>query len=359
MRAVLSCPRSRHRRILSRRLDCAQPRKGAAAMNMSNSEPIEPAPPDTLDDDGLEGSDYAESLASSGFTSLASRVMRHSHEGGRRYQSFLETIYPLPNDEPEQFREEMKHQMVKRLLDDNDYLSPIGNNPQKILDVGTGTGLWAVDGECCRTLHLKPRPPDSYQVADKFPSAHVIGVDISPIQNCYAPQNVDWRIDDIQETWSSLYAGLDFVHFRSVSVTLREPVKVIHSAYENLKSGGWVEFQDAGVRIGCDDNTLPEDYAPAKFMDTFIRTFKTYFGWNLEFPNVLPEVLKDAGFVNIHYRHHKLPIGPWAKDRHQREIGLFLSKDVLWQLIRAVLVKWPQMGLTKQEAEIMEQDIRK
>ncbi|GJC96985.1 methyltransferase [Colletotrichum higginsianum] len=127
----------------------------------------------------------------------------------------------------------------------------------------------------------------------------------------------------------------------------------------NLKSGGWVEFQDAGVRIGCDDNTLPEDYAPVKFMDTFIRTFKTHFGWNLEFPNVLPEVLKDAGFVNIHYRHHKLPIGPWAKDRHQREIGLFLSKDVLWQLIRAVLVKWPQMGLTKQEAEIMEQDIRK
>lgn len=52
-------------------------------MNMSNSEPIEPAPPDTLDDDGLEGSDYAESLASSGFTSLASRVMRHSHDGGR------------------------------------------------------------------------------------------------------------------------------------------------------------------------------------------------------------------------------------------------------------------------------------
>ncbi|KAI8153570.1 Secondary metabolism regulator LAE1 [Colletotrichum sp. SAR 10_70] len=54
-----------------------------------------------------------------------------------------------------------------------------------------------------------------------------------------------------------------------------------------------------------------------------------------------------------------MPIGPWAKSRHQREIGLFLSKDVLWQLVRAVLVKWPQMGLTQQEAEAMEQDIRK
>ncbi|OLN97573.1 Trans-aconitate 2-methyltransferase 1 [Colletotrichum chlorophyti] len=310
-------------------------------MNMSNSEPIEPATPEMLDEDEFEGSDYGDSLASSGFTSLASRVMRHSHEGGRRYQSFLQGIYPLPNDETEQFREEMKHQLIKRLLNGNDYLAPIGNSPHKIMDVGTGTGLWAVD------------------VADKFPSAHVIGVDISPIQSSYAPQNVDWRIDDIQETWSPLYSDLDFVHFRSVSVTLRDPVRVVQSAYQNLKPGGWIEFQDAGVKIGCDDNTIPENYAPHRFMELFVGTFKTHYGWDLEVPLALPEILRVTGFINIHCRTHKLPIGPWAKDRHQREIGLFLSKDVLWQLVRAVLVKWPQMGLSENEADTMEQDIRK
>lgn len=94
-------------------------------------------------------------------------------------------------------------------------------------------------------------------------------------------------------------------------------------------------------------------------MDRFISTFKTHYGWDLEFPNVLPGILREAGFVNIRYRFFKLPIGPWAKDRQQREIGLFLSKDVLWQLVRAVLVKWAQLGLTKQEADTMEQDIRK
>ncbi|KAF4918480.1 Secondary metabolism regulator LAE1 [Colletotrichum viniferum] len=310
-------------------------------MNTSTTEPIEPAPADTVDDDEFEGSDYGESLVSSGFTSLASRVMRHSHEGGRRYQSFLQGIYPLPNDETEQFREEMKHQLIKRLLDGNDYLSPINDSPQKIMDVGTGTGLWAVE------------------VADKFPSAHVIGVDISPIQNAYGPQNVDWRIDDVEETWSPLYSDLDFVHLRSVSVTLRDPVKVITSAYHNLKPGGWIEFQDAGVKIGCDDHTIPEHYAPTRFMDLFVRTFRTHFSWDLGIPLILPEILRNIGFVNIHCRTHKMPIGPWAKSRHQREIGLFLSKDVLWQLVRAVLVKWPQMGLTQQEAEAMEQDIRK
>lgn len=131
----------------------------------------------------------------------------------------------------------MKHQLIKRLLDGNDYLSPINDSPQKIMDVGTGTGLWAVEGKSgasrTRCIYwVKLAVLTHLQVADKFPSAHVIGVDISPIQNAYGPQNVDWRIDDVEETWSPLYSDLDFVHLRSVSVTLRDPVKVITSAYQ-------------------------------------------------------------------------------------------------------------------------------
>lgn len=43
------------------------------------------------------------------------------------------------------------------------HLAPL-NSPQKILDLGTGTGLWAMDA------------------ADKYPSAEVIGTDLSPTQ---------------------------------------------------------------------------------------------------------------------------------------------------------------------------------
>lgn len=64
----------------------------------------------------------------------------------RRYQSFRGGTYPLPNDIIEQEREEMKHFMVKRLFDGHDFLAPIGDNPHKILDIGTGVGLWAIDG---------------------------------------------------------------------------------------------------------------------------------------------------------------------------------------------------------------------
>jgi methylase of polypeptide subunit release factors len=72
--------------------------------------------------------------------------------------------YGLPIDEEELDRLDMNHEKYLRLLNNNLFLAPIGRNPQAILEIGTGTGIWALD------------------MADKFPSASVIGTDIAPIQ---------------------------------------------------------------------------------------------------------------------------------------------------------------------------------
>jgi len=34
-------------------------------------------------------------------------------------------------------------------------LSPVGENPQHVLDIGTGTGLWAMDFGSISLLHLQ------------------------------------------------------------------------------------------------------------------------------------------------------------------------------------------------------------
>jgi hypothetical protein len=41
-------------------------------------------------------------------------------------------------------REDMKHHWYKLLLNDELHLAPIGTSPGKILDLGTGTGIWPV-----------------------------------------------------------------------------------------------------------------------------------------------------------------------------------------------------------------------
>jgi ribosomal protein L11 methylase PrmA len=36
--------------------------------------------------------------------------------------------------------------MMLELLDGKLFLAPVGDHPQKIIDLGTGTGIWAIEG---------------------------------------------------------------------------------------------------------------------------------------------------------------------------------------------------------------------
>lgn len=56
------------------------------------------------------------------------------------------------------------------------HLAPIVDHPQKILDLGTGSGIWAID------------------MAEQYPSAKVIGVDTTPVQPNVIPPNLVFEV---------------------------------------------------------------------------------------------------------------------------------------------------------------------
>ena len=60
---------------------------------------------------------------------------------GRRYHAFRDGEYPLPNDEQEQDRLDLLHHFFLLILDGNLHLAPISKDVQRVLDVGTGTGI--------------------------------------------------------------------------------------------------------------------------------------------------------------------------------------------------------------------------
>jgi hypothetical protein len=97
-----------------------------------------------LVDESATDAGYESDTASSASTSLSSSVREYLYENGRRYHKFREGRYNFPNDDVEQEREDMKHAMVKMLCQQL-YFAPIGDHPQEILDIGTGTGIWAIE----------------------------------------------------------------------------------------------------------------------------------------------------------------------------------------------------------------------
>lgn len=126
------------------------PSSGKSSPARQQSGRSTPEPPRTFDvDDDAEPADegYETAAADAGSNasvSLSSSVRDYNFENKRRYHKFKEGRYLLPNDDIEQEREDMKHAMVVHLCEGLLHNAPL-DRPQKILDIGTGTGIWAID----------------------------------------------------------------------------------------------------------------------------------------------------------------------------------------------------------------------
>lgn len=68
------------------------------------------------------------------------------------------------------------------------------------------------------------------EVADRHPSAEVLGVDLSPIQPAWVPSNIKFIVDDLEDDW--VYgSGWDYVHFRGMAVILRNLQKTVDQVF--------------------------------------------------------------------------------------------------------------------------------
>ncbi|KAK6070512.1 methyltransferase domain-containing protein [Seiridium cupressi] len=209
-------------------------------------------------------------------------------DSGRLYHGYKEGKYMLPNDAAEQDRLDFQHKIFRLLFDDWLALAPLSSTPRYVLDVGTGTGIWATD---------------------------------------FAEQNP---------------ASLMFTCFD-------DPRTVMKRAYDNLSPGGWIEFQESSMEY-CQENLDYQGTAGLRYAELCIRGAAA-LGRDLLAVQHYQRWLEEIGFINVNTRIFKLPQGPWAQTERLKHIGEFHMRNVLeaargfgWKMLTAA-------GMTAAEIE--------
>ncbi|KAJ5971211.1 Cytochrome P450 E-class group I [Penicillium vulpinum] len=233
--------------------------------------------------------DDGQSENTSSYTaSLLSDVKNYTYENGRRYHSYREGLYVLPNDEPEQDRQDLLHHVRNLVLNGRLFRAPLDNNIQRALDIGTGTGIWAID------------------FADSFPSAEVTGTDLSPIQPSWVPPNLRFVVDDAESQW--LYSPskpFDFIHARDLGGAIADWPRLICQSYEHLRPGGWIELQEFEVMLRSDDNSISLAPALCEFLDRLTQASEA-FHRPMNIAEGHRQRLVEAGFEDVRDEVYKV-----------------------------------------------------
>ncbi|PVF95010.1 S-adenosyl-L-methionine-dependent methyltransferase [Serendipita vermifera] len=219
---------------------------------------------------------------------------------GRIFSSQAST-YILPADEVEFLRLDKQHATHLIGLGDlyscpdlvEQVLSPEPRVTKEILDLGCGTGIWALS------------------MARQFPHARVVGVDLAPapLREDQLPPNIEFEIDDINLGLGHFAGRFDVVHMRclggglpdinqGITNAARYMVTTQKVATPNQKDSSWVRrfFYEAMCAFELNGTNA---FKVVEVMDTGL--------WGHPF-------LTSCGAASMFN-----PIGPWATSTDPEE----------------------------------------
>lgn len=298
------------------------------------------APIEQVLDDGDSG--YSDQQSST--ASLSSSILNYRTLHGRTYHSDIGKAESWePNDAQHVWAMDIHHHMCLLMEDGKLCLTPLEKDKvKKVVDIGTGTGIWAID------------------FGDKYPNAEVIGTDVSPIQPAWVPPNVKFEIDDANLDWTWPDNTFDFVHVRFLVGCIEDWRKFYREAYRCCKPGGWIEHQEPSLLWFLQGQDVPEDSPMGQWGKVFQeggRKFGRTF--TLVDEGGQQKYMEEAGFTDISVKEYQVPSGDWPKDPAQKELGLFARQALVADIEGYILYMWNAvMGWNPDEIKVYSAHLR-
>ena len=229
--------------------------------------------------------------------------------------------------------------MLTMVNDGKLHLAPLDPTPQRILDIGTGTGIWCID------------------MGDLYPSAEIIGVDISASMPTFVPTNVRFEIDDVEDPWTYT-APFSYIHSRYMAGSIKDWPKLMSQCLSHTKPGGWVEFQDFDIDYYSHDGSLTAGHALRRWL-TLAYGAEEKTGRSLRPGKFIEQWMRDAGFIHVHVIRTPLPLGSWPKNKRLKEIGLF-NWTQLWEGLQGLSLRLfiDVLGWRQEDLELLLMQVR-
>jgi SAM-dependent methyltransferase len=186
-------------------------------------------------------------------------------------------------------RLDILHFATRAQLNGRNYLAPIGQ-PDRILDVGCGTGQWA------------------YELCNEFPDAVVVGLDLAPSKPG-RPANYRFVRANVLQGLPFRDDEFEFVHQRLLvsGVPVTDWPAVVADLVRVTRPRGWVELVESMPFVE------PEGSATRRLFEIFGRLGREVGHDTMgHVQRALGRYLQTAGSVSVQARTMALPIGEWG-----------------------------------------------
>ena len=219
-------------------------------------------------------------------------------------------------------------------------------DPGVVLDIGCGPG------DVTRDL------------AERFPSAQVYGVDLSVLpQHANPPPNVTYIHGNIKQL---LLPGsgdprlasdsLDYAFARLVVCGMTEWPKYVRTVANAVRSGGWVEMHEWDFQVSENGVNVSNEWP---WLQAEVQGARETKGLDMRCAQKLKGWMEDAGLVDVTEVRYRAPLGMWYAQEHpeSKRMAEYLAK--WWPSVNWLLIPSLTRGDDEQQVEDMKAQMLK
>ncbi|KAF8066918.1 S-adenosyl-L-methionine-dependent methyltransferase [Lyophyllum atratum] len=232
-------------------------------------------------------------------------------------------VYQLPVNNEELARLNNQHLLLKMLIGGNytgaikEHLAYVPGKEQTILDLGCGTGAWAMD------------------MATDFPHCSVVGADVAPMDVGLAPENLRIDVCDANKGLT-IYKNnqFDLVNARMIAMGIKDYPSLIGEISRTLKTGGFLQLQEWDFFVVDEQKTTIGSESWFGRWCAALRHGLAARSASINAAEGLDGMIKVQGtFDAIHQHNVWMPIGPcFPKDTAEgmrlNLVGEFMRENV-------------------------------